>query len=142
MSLLHKPMKLAALCGAFALAACAPEGYEPPDHAALAAARDAKRLHAALGDRAVTPQPVEGQSCMGVMELHVGQSTMSFNLEDHMRDAMNSSTQIVTVFASDYAKASEGQTLQSDLRAGSLIMNGTLSTRDVRVRRKLGYVCE
>lgn len=87
--------------------------------------------------------PVAGQTCLGMVEIQIKQSSFTIDLTEHWRNNANATRMSMPVLQSDYANMREGQELQSNFRSGSFWLNGgKISSRDVTVRRKLGYICE
>lgn len=87
--------------------------------------------------------PVAGQTCLGMVEIQIKQSSFTLDITEHWRNNANATRMSMPVLPSDYAGMREGQELQSDFRSGSFWLNGgKISSRDITVRRKLGYICE
>lgn len=90
----------------------------------------------------VKPQPEAGKNCLGLVELDIRQSSFSLDPTVHIKNAANASQITVPMFVSDYNRMREGQKLDSDFRTGSAIFNGSISWRNVTVKKKKGFVCE
>jgi hypothetical protein len=90
----------------------------------------------------VRPQPEPGKNCPGLVELDIRQSSFSLDPAVHIKNAANASQITVPMFVSDYNKMREGQKLGSDFRTGSALFNGSISWRNVTVKKKKGFVCE
>ena len=92
---------------------------------------------------ALLAAPVVGQTCLGMVEIEIKQSSFTLDLTEHWRNNANAARMSMPVLQSDYTNMREGQELQSNFRSGSFWLNGgKISSRDVTVRRKLGYICE
>jgi hypothetical protein len=90
----------------------------------------------------VRPQPEPGKNCLGLVELDIRQSSFSFDPTVHIKNAANATQITVPMFTADYEKMREGQKLDSGFRTGSAIFNGSISWRNVTVKKKKGFVCE
>lgn len=94
-------------------------------------------------NHAVLAAPVAGQTCLGLVEVEIKQSSFTLDITEHWRNSANATRLQMPVLPSDYRAMREGQELQSDFRSGSFWLNGgKISSRDITVKRKLGYVCE
>ena len=94
-------------------------------------------------NQAVVAQPVAGQNCVGLIEIEIKQSSFTLDLTEHWRNNANATRMQMPVLPSDYRALREGQELQSDFRSGSFWLNGgKISSRDITVQRKIGYICE
>ncbi|MFN7113773.1 MAG: hypothetical protein ACK4PK_05370 [Alphaproteobacteria bacterium] len=90
----------------------------------------------------IKPEPEPGKNCLGLVELDIRQSSFSLDPTVHIKNAANASQITVPMFVSDYNRMREGQKLDSDFRTGSAIFNGSISWRNVTVKKKKGFVCE
>ncbi|MDP2206747.1 MAG: hypothetical protein Q8K65_10635 [Alphaproteobacteria bacterium] len=90
----------------------------------------------------IKPQPEPGKNCLGLVELDIRQSSFSLDPTVHMKNAANATQITVPMFAADYEKMREGQKLDSGFRTGSALFNGSISWRNVTVKKKKGFVCE
>lgn len=87
--------------------------------------------------------PVAGQNCLGMVEIQIKQSSFTLDITEHWRNNANATRMSMPVLPSDYTSMQEGAELQSDFRSGSFWLNGgKISSRDITVHRKLGYICE
>lgn len=87
-------------------------------------------------------QPEAGKTCLGLVELDIRQSSFSLDPTVHIKNAANATQITVPMFVKDYEKMREGQKLDSSFRTGSAIFNGSVSWRNVTVKKKKGFVCE
>lgn len=87
-------------------------------------------------------QPQCQKVCLGLVELEIKQSSFSLDPFEHMKNAANASKMTVPMFVKDYERLKEGQKLEDQFRAGSAILNGSISWRNVYVKKKLGVKCE
>lgn len=90
----------------------------------------------------IKAQPEAGKNCLGLVELDIRQSSFSLDPTVHIKNAANATQITVPMFVADYQKMREGQKLDSSFRTGSAIFNGSISWRNVTVKKKKGFVCE
>lgn len=125
---MKKPLTLSFSAAVLALAGCG-ASEAPPN--ALSAGHD------------LLAAPVAGKTCLGMIEVEIRQSSFTLDLGEHLRNKANATRMSMPVLPSDYRAMQAGQELQSTFRSGSFWLNGgKISSRDVTVRRKLGYICE
>lgn len=90
---------------------------------------------------AAPPQPCQ-KACLGLVELEIKQSSFSLDPFEHMKNAANASKITVPMFLKDYEQLKEGKKLEEQFRSGSFFLNGSVSWRNVYVKKKLGVKCE
>ncbi|HCS23688.1 MAG TPA: hypothetical protein PLW48_10435 [Alphaproteobacteria bacterium] len=108
----------------------------------FATAAFALAVTAVANAQEVKPQPEAGKNCLGMVELDIRQSSFSLDPTVHIKNAANATQITVPMFVSDYNKMKEGQKLDSSFRTGSAVFNGSISWRNVTVKKKKGFVCE
>lgn len=122
---------LSSLAAVFALAGCdMPPSAGQPEAAAEPA-------------RPVLSAPEAGKACVGLIDIEIKQSSFTLDPIEHIKNNANATRMRIAALPSDYARMQEGQELQSDFRSGSFWLNdGEISSRDITVTRKVGFVCE
>lgn len=110
--------------------------------AGLASAAFALAVTTIANAQEIKAQPEAGKNCLGLVELDIRQSSFSLDPTVHMKNAANATQITVPMFVADYEKMREGQKLDSGFRTGSAIFNGSISWRNVTVKKKKGFVCE
>lgn len=123
---------LSSLAAVFALAGCdMPPSASQPEAAAAAP------------EHPVLSAPETGKACVGLIDIEIKQSSFTLDPIEHIKNNANATRMRIAALPSDYARMQEGQELQSDFRSGSFWLNGgEISSRDITVTRKVGFVCE
>ncbi len=71
-----------------------------------------------------------------VIELEISQSHFTFDLEEHLKDEMNTITIPIRVSEEYYHSVEVGDILSDEVRIGSLIMKGSLGSWDIKIADK------
>jgi hypothetical protein len=77
---------------------------------------------------------------VGIFVLEIKQSTLTFDIGEHLKNSMNSIEISIPVDADFYTQYNEGDLITSQGKMGSFLIDGDFSKLNIKVKRKYSIV--